>query len=372
MRVLKFLFQKEFRQIFRDRAILKVLFVAPLVQLLILPLAANYEIKNINLAIVDHDHSQYSQIMIDKIISSGYFRLKNYSATFPQAMHSIELDEADLVLEIPEHFQKDLVKSSKANLFVAANAINGIKAGLGSAYIQQIIQNYNQSVRMQWIQFPRFNPQPTIEVEYSNWYNPNMNYPDFMVPGILVMLLTIIGSNFAALNIVKEKELGTIEQLNVSPITKTQFILGKLIPFWILSLVVLTGGLIIARLFYGIIPLGHYLTIYIFSAIYLLAILGLGLLLSTYAQTQQQSFLVAFFLIMVFNLMSGLFTPIESMPHWAQVITWFNPVTYFIEVMRMVILKGSGLVDIKSQIFAVLGFAVFFNGWAILNYSKRS
>ncbi|MEO6188474.1 MAG: ABC transporter permease [Ginsengibacter sp.] len=372
MRVLKFLLQKEFRQIFRDPSIFRVLFIAPIAQLIILPLAANYQIKNINLAVVDQDHSQYSQILINKITASGYFRLKDYSATFPQALQSIELDKADLVLEIPNHFQKDLVKESKVNLFVAANAINGIKAGLGSAYIQQIIQNYNQSVRMQWIQFPRFDPQPIIDVEYSNWYNPNMNYPYFMVPGILVMLLTIIGSNFAALNIVKEKELGTIEQINVSPIKKIHFILGKLIPFWILSLVVLTAGLIIARVIYGIIPLGHYLTIYIFSAIYLLAILGLGLLLSTYAQTQQQSFLVAFFLIMIFNLMSGLFTPIESMPHWAQVITWFNPVTYFIEVMRMVILKGSGLADIKNQIFAVLGFAVFFNGWAILSYSKRS
>jgi len=372
MRVLKFLLQKEFRQIFRDPSIFRVLFIAPIVQLLILPLAANYQIKNINLAVVDHDYSQYSQILINKIVSSGYFRLTDYSATFPKALQSVELDKSDLILEIPDHFQKDLVKDNKANLFVAANAINGIKAGLGSAYIQQIIQNYNQTVRMQWVQFPRFSPQPTIDLEYSDWYNPSMNYPFFMVPGILVMLITIIGSNFAALNIVKEKELGTIEQINVSPIKKIDFILGKLIPFWILSLVVLTAGLIIARLVYNIIPIGHYLTIYIFSAIYLLAILGLGLLLSTYAQTQQQSFLVAFFVTMIFNLMSGLFTPIESMPHWAQVITWFNPVTYFIEVMRMVILKGSGLSDIKNQILAVIGFAVFFNGWAILNYRKRS
>ncbi len=372
MRVLKFLLQKEFRQIFRDPSIFRVLFMAPVIQLLILPLAANYQIKNINLAVVDQDHSQYSQILINKIVSSGYFRLKDYSTTFLQALRSVELDKADIILEIPDHFQKDLVKDSKANLLVAANAINGIKAGLGSAYIQQIIQEYNQTVRLQWIQFPRFNPQPTIDVEYSDWYNPNMNYPFFMVPGILVLLITIIGSNFAALNIVKEKELGTIEQINVSPIKKTYFILGKLIPFWILALVVLTIGLTIARLVYGIIPLGHYLTIYIFSAIYLLAILGLGLLLSTYAQTQQQSFLVAFFITMIFNLMSGLFTPIESMPHWAQIITWFNPVTYFIEVMRMVILKGSGLADIKNQIFAIFAFAVFFNGWAVLNYRKRS
>jgi drug efflux transport system permease protein len=372
MRVLKFLLQKEFRQILRDPSIFRVLFLAPMIQLLILPLAADYQIKNINLGVVDHDHSQYSQRLINKIVSSGYFKLRDYSTTFPQALHSIEVDKVDLVLEIPTHFERNLVKDNEANLFIAANSINGIKAGLGSAYIQQIIQNYNQVVRMQWIQFPRFDPQPTIDVEYSDWYNPNMNYQFFMVPGILVLLLTIIGSNFAALNIVKEKELGTIEQINVSPIKKTYFILGKLIPFWILALAVLTVGLTIARLVYGIIPLGHYITIYVFSAIYLLAVLGLGLLLSTYAQTQQQSFLVAFFITMIFNLMSGLFTPIESMPHWAQVITWFNPVSYFIEVMRMVILKGSRLADVKNQILAVLAFAVFFNGWAILNYRKRS
>ncbi len=254
---------------------------------------------------------------------------------------------------------------------VAANAINGIKAGLGSAYIQQIIRNYNQTVRMKLLQFPRFNQQPTIDVGSSDWYNPNMNYQVFMVPGILVLLLTIIASNFAALNIVKEKELGTIEQINVSPIKKGYFILGKLIPFWILALGVLTIGLIIARFVYGIIPIGNYATIYLFAAVYLLALLGIGLLLSTYAQTQQQSFLVAFFLTMVFILLSGLFTPIESMPHWAQILTRFNPLSYFIKVMRMVILKGSGISDIKNQIFVVLGFAVLFNGWAVLHYRKR-
>jgi len=372
MRTLKFLLQKEFRQILRDPSIFRILFIAPMIQLLILPLAADYQIKNINLGVVDQDHSQYSQILVNKIVSSGYFKLKDYSASFPQALHAMELDKADVILEIPAHFQRDLVSRDAAPLFIAANAINGIKAGLGTAYIQQIIQHYNQDVRTQWIQFPRYAPQPTIDVEYSDWYNPYMNYQFFMVPGILVMLLTIIGSNFAALNIVKEKELGTIEQINVSPIKKTYFILGKLIPFWVLALVVLTLGLTIARFVYGIIPLGHYITIYIFSAVYLLAVLGLGLLLSTYAQTQQQSFLVAFFITMIFNIMSGLFTPIESMPHWAQVITWFNPVAYFIQVMRMVILKGSGLSDIRNQLFAVLGFAVFLNTWAILNYRKRT
>ncbi|HEY4876085.1 MAG TPA: ABC transporter permease [Puia sp.] len=372
MRALKFLLQKELRQILRDPSIIVILFIMPMIQLIVLPLAADYEIKNINLGVVDHDHTEYSATLINKIISSGYFRLKDYSATFNQGLRAIELDKTDLILEIPSQFERNLVKDNESTLFVAVNSINGVKAGLGSAYIQGIIMDYNQDVRMQWIQYPRFDPQPTIEVVSSDWYNPNMNYRVFMVPGILVMLVTMIGSSFAANNIVREKEMGTIEQINVSPIKKTQFILGKLIPFWILAMTVLTVGLIIARVVYGIVPLGHYSTIYIFAAIYLLAVLGLGLLLSTYAQTQQQSMLVSFFVTMVFNLMSGLYTPIESMPAWAQVITRFNPVSYFIDVMRMVVLKGSGLVDIKYHILAILGFAVFFNGWAILNYRKRS
>jgi ABC-2 type transport system permease protein len=372
MRALKFLLQKELRQITRDPSIFRILFILPMIQLLILPLAADYEIKGINLGVVDQDHSEYSRKLVNKIISSGYFKLKDFSTGFPNALHAIEQDKTDLILEIPANFERDLVKENEATLFVAVNAINGVKAGLGSAYVQGIVKDYNAVVRTQWIQYPKFNPRATIEVTSSDWYNPNMNYRVFMVPGILVMLVTMIGSSIAASNIVREKEMGTIEQINVTPIKKIQFILGKLIPFWMLAIAVLTVGLTIARLVYGIIPLGHYLTIYIFASIYLLAILGLGLLLSTYAQTQQQSMLVSFFITMIFNLLSGLYTPIESMPVWAQWITRFNPVSYFIEVMRMVMLKGSGLSDIKYHILAVIGFAVFFNGWAVINYKKRS
>ena len=174
MRVLKFLLQKELRQIFRDKAIIRVLFVMPMIQLLILPLAADYEIKNINLGVVDHDHSEYSRKLVNKIISSGYFRLKDYSPSFQQGLHAIEKDKTDLILEIPAQFERSLVKEDEATLFVAVNAINGVKAGLGGAYIQGIIQGYNQDVRMQWIQFPRINPQPTIEVTFSDWFNPNI------------------------------------------------------------------------------------------------------------------------------------------------------------------------------------------------------
>ena len=372
MRTLKFLLQKEFRQIFRDPAILRIIFMMPIIQLILLPLAADYEIKNINLSVVDHDHSTYSQQLISKITASKYFQLQEYTSSYPQALQSIEKDKADLIMEIPASFEKDLVKENNAKIFLAINAINGTKANLGGAYLQSIIQDYNQTVRTEWIQFPRMNPEPTIDITSSNWFNQNMNYYVFMVPGILVVLVTMVGAFLTALNIVKEKEIGTIEQINVTPIKKHHFILGKLIPFWILGIIVLSIGLLIARLVYGIIPEGNLLTIYIFAAVYLLAVLGLGLLISTYAYNQQQAMLISFFIMMIFILLGGLYTPIESMPQWAQVITLFNPVSYFIEVIRMVVLKGSTLADIKNQLLIITGFAIVLNGWAILNYRKRS
>ncbi|HRH51489.1 MAG TPA: ABC transporter permease [Panacibacter sp.] len=371
MRTLKFLLQKEFRQIFRDPAIVRMILMMPIIQLILLPLAANYEVKNVKLAIVDHDHSSYTQQMINKITASGYFQLTGVSNSYNEEMKLVEKDEADIILEIPAQFERTIVKENKAPLFMAVNAINGTRANLGSAYLQNIIRNYNQDIRMQWIQKPRFNDQPRIEITYSNWYNPHMNYQLFMVPGILAVLLTMVGAFMTSLNIVKEKEVGTIEQINVTPIRKHHFILGKLIPFWILGLVVLTLGFGVARIVYGIIPLGSFVTIYAFAMVYLLAVLGLGLLVSTYANTQQQAMLISFFLMMIFILLGGLYTSIDSMPEWAKTITKFNPVAYFIEVIRMVVIKGSTLKDISKQLLIMFGFAIVLNGWAIFNYKKR-
>jgi ABC-2 type transport system permease protein len=372
MRTLKFLLQKEFRQVFRNPSIYRLIFIAPLVQLLILPLAANYEVKNILLAVVDNDHSSYSQKLVSKIISTGYFKLAGYHDSFNDAYKLIEKDKADIVLEIPAHFERNLIREGRQQLFVAVNAINGTKAGVGSGYLSSIVRDFNNEVRLQWIQPGRFNSEAAIEITSSNWFNPLMNYRIFMVPGILVMLVTMIGSMMCSLNIVKEKEIGTIEQINVTPVKKYHFILGKLIPFWIMGMAVFTIGLLIARFVYGIIPIGNIGLLYGFLAVYLLAVLGLGLLISTYADTQQQAMSVAFFFIMIFNLMSGLFTPIESMPGWAQVIARFNPISYFISVMRMVVLKGSGFRDIQMHLLIILLFAVVFNVWAIWNYRKTA
>ncbi len=372
MKKLLVLLEKEFRQVFRNPAILRMVLIMPVIQLIVFPFAANYEVKNVLLSVVDHDHSSYSQKFINKISGSGYFKLTDLSPSYNKAMESIESGEADLIIEIPAGFEKTLVKENKSNMLIAVNAVNGTKANLGGAYAANIIRDFNKEIQMEWIQFPKLNSQPTIEVTSSNWYNPTMNYKLFMVPAILVTLLTMIGSLMAALNIVHEKEVGTIEQINVSPITKWQFILGKLIPFWIMGLVTLTLGLIVSWVFYSIIPVGSIALIYLFGMAFLFTLLGVGLLVSTYAETQTQATFVSFFVMMLFMLLGGLYTPIESMPEWAKWITKINPVAYFIEVMRMIVLKGSGFSDIRADFFSVLGLGIVFNSWAVINYRKRS
>lgn len=383
MRTLMFLLRKEFKQIFRNKTILGLMVVMPIMQLLILPLAANYEVRNINLAVVDNDRSPWSGQMVSSIISSGYFKLVDYNQSYNEAFKFVESDKADLILEIPDGFERNLVRENKQQVFIAVNAINGVKANIGASYLNSIIRDYNQALRVRLIpssaltrnsysQAGTSSSLNTIEVTYSNWFNPGMNYRNFMVPGILAILVTMIGGFMTALNIVKEKEIGTIEQINVTPIKKHIFILGKLIPFWILGNVVFTIGLTAAWLIYGIQPVGSLLVLYSFIWIYLLAVLGFGLLVSTYSENQQQAMFILFFFMMIFILLGGLFTSIDSMPGWAKIIARINPVSYIIEVFRMVVLKGSSFKDILPHIGIISLIAVVLNTWAINNYRKTS
>jgi ABC-2 type transport system permease protein len=370
MRTLKFLLRKEFLQIFRNKLFLRMIFALPVIQLILLPYAATYEMKNITLSVVDHDHSEYSRKLINKFTSSGYFILTDYSATYNQALDQVENDKADLIIEIPKEFETDLIRQNETMIFLSANAISGQTAGLAVGYANSIIKDFNNNVRAEWIPQTRLNTIPVIEITSSNWFNPLMNYKEFIVPGVLALLVTLVGFIMSSLNIVKEKEIGTIEQLNVSPIKKYQFILSKLIPFWILGLIVMTIGFIISFIVYGIYPEGSFLVVYLFAGIYLIALLGFGLLTSIYADTQQQAMFIAYFFMLVFILLGGLFSPTENMPDWARYLTYINPVSYFIEVMRMLVLKGSSFWDLRFHFLVISGFAVLFNGLAIFNYKK--
>lgn len=370
MSVLKFLLEKEFKQILRNKFLLRIILMLPILQLLILPFAANFEMKNINVSLVDHDRSSYSQRLMDQIVSSGYFRITDVSSGYSEALRSIESNRADLILEIPFRFEQQFTTEGIAKVLVACNAVNGTKGGMGSSYLSSILGDFNRELLAE--QGVELSEVSGIEYTTVHLFNPHLDYKTYMVPGIIVFLITIIGGFLPALNIVSEKEKGTIEQMNVTPVLKVTFILSKLIPFWLIGFVLLTLGMSIAYLVYGLFPAGNIGLIYLFAAVYLVAFTGLGLFISTISSSQQQAMFTAFFFIIIFVLMSGLFTPISSMPEWAKTITLFNPLRYFIEVMRMVYLKGSSFADLSFPFLALCGFAVVFNTLAVLTYRKGS
>lgn len=374
MKVLLFILQKEFRQIFRDKTILAMMFAVPTIQLIILPLAADFQVKNINVAFVDQDHSTYSQQLINKVGASGYFRIVDNSISYNDALKLVERNEADIIMEIPRGFERNLVREGKQQVNIVVDAINGTKASLGGGYLMAVIADFNRSLDVN-TKIPNvINPsQPgMIEVTYSDWYNPRKEYKYLMVPGILVLLLTLIGGFITALNIVSEKEIGTIEQINVTPMKRWQFILGKLIPFWVVGMIVFTVGITVMYLVYGILPKGSFLVLYLFAAVYLIALLGFGLLISTFSNSQLQAMFVAFFFMMIFMLMSGFFTSIDSMPDWARQMANLTPVTHFIKVVRPIVLKGSGLAHVSTEFVFLILFAIGLNGAAIWNYRKTN
>lgn len=370
MRTIFILVKKEFRQIFRNRAMLPIIFVLPFVQLFILSNVANFEIKHLRMEVMDFDQSSTSRLLVSKFRAFPYFDIVNYTFSQKEAEDEFLKDNARLILQIPRNFERELMVQNKASLQLKINAIDGAAAGVVNAYANGIIRDFNQQIITDWISYKQPEMLSTIGLTFSYWFNPDLNYKTFMVPGILVMLVTMIGMFLAGMNIVKEKEIGTIEQLNETPIKKYQFISGKLLPFWILALFELAVGLTAGKLAYNIPILGSVWLIFLFAAVYLLVILGLGLFVSTVTDTQQQAMFISWFIMVIFILMSGLFTPIESMPSWAKIITKFNPIAYFVEVMRLVMLKGAGFRDIQRHLFVLLGYGILILGLATWRYKK--
>jgi ABC-2 type transport system permease protein len=372
MRTILFIIQKEFIQVFRNRMMMPIIFVVPLVQLIIIVHAATFEMKNIRMSVVDLDMSYSSRQMISKFQGSPFFIIAHSSFSYKEAEDKMKNGKVDMILSIPPDFEKRLVKENQSKVQLVINAINGATAGLINAYSMRIILDFNRLVMVEWVSPEMLSGVKNIDVTTNFWYNPKLNYKTFMVPGILVLLVTIISLMLSSMNVVREKEIGTIEQINVTPIGKIQFIAGKLIPFWIIALFELAFGLIVGKLLFNIPIIGSVWLIFLSAAIYLLVILGFGLLISTGTNTQQQAMLVSFFFMVIFILMSGLFTSIESMPRWAQLLDKLNPIAYFIRIMRMIMLKGSGFRDISIPFYSLVIYSVLSISLAILRYRKVS
>ena len=372
--MLKYLIEKEFKQIKRNSFVPKIIIMLPIMAMLVFPWAANQSIKSVNISIVDNDRSTFSDRLVHKITSSGYFILTDVSPTYDMAMKSIEAGTADIIFEIENDFEKNLIRENVGHVMISANSVNGMKGGLGSSYLTAILSDYAAELRMENGELTMGNNYQLSIINYQLQYkfNPHLDYKIFMIPAIMVMLMTLIAGFLPALNIVGEKEAGTIEQMNVTPVKRLMFIMAKLIPYWIIGFAVLTICMGVAAVIYGLYPVGSLLTIYLFASLYVLVVSGFGLIISNYSGTMQQAMFVMFFFIMVFILMSGLFTPIASMPGWAQKITIFNPLKYLMQVMRLVYLKGSAFSEMIPQFLALCCFAVGLNAWAVMSYRKSN
>ncbi|MCB9166205.1 MAG: ABC transporter permease [Flavobacteriales bacterium] len=371
MRTVLHMLRKEFLQIFRNKGMLPIIFVAPIVQLLVLVHAADFEVRNVRLMVNDMDGSPTSRALIDRFGASERFQVTVTHCCFEKGMAALDAGATDAFLRIPVGFEQDLRRSMHGSLMLDLNGVDGQFASLVLLYSRSIIGN-EQVDLMQRLHGLRDAPKPPVDAIPRFWYNLGMDYKNLMVPGLLAVLVTLVGMFLSSMNIVREKEIGTIEQINVTPIRKWQFILGKLLPFWFISLFLLAIGLALGKLFFHIPIEGSVLLLFAFAGVYLWVTLGMGLFISTVSDTQQQSMFLSWFFLVIFVLLSGLFTPIENMPHWAQVITWFDPVSYFVQVIRLVLLKGSSAMDIARHFGIVVLYAAAINGLAVMNYRKRA
>lgn len=377
MKTLRFLIEKEFKQMFRNPLIPRMIVGYPIMVLLVFPWAISFEVKNIKVDVVDHGKSVYSKRLTDKVAASRYFTLHDTPLDYQSAMLNMENGDTDVILEIPASFDRDIVKSRNATVGVAVNSVNGTQGLLGSNYMMQIVNDFSSELRGELMHTmpPRSRASlmnmPHVDIVPQYKYNPELDYKTFMIPGFMVLLLTLICGVLPAMNIVMEKENGTIQQINVTPVSRINFILAKLIPFWVVGLIVMIISVSAAYLLYGLWPAGSVTAVLFSAVVFILSISGLGIIISNYSDTMQQaSFLVMFF-ILILILLGGMFTPVSSMPTWARAIAAVNPFTYLTSTFRMLYLNGSTLADVSRNLLALVSIAVVLNGWAVVSYKKR-
>lgn len=379
LRTLRFLLRKEFLQIGRDRTMLRMLIAVPIIQLLLLSSAATFEVRKAPFYLVDRDHSSISRGLVQRLVASGSFELRESSGSVLQANEALLDRRVSMIVHIPHDLEQELVRAGTASVQLVLNAEDGAAAAILQSYATRILSSYGAELGKELqpsLGNVRAGGQPPsrgsakIEIRNRGWFNPALDYKEYMVPGILAVLVTIVAMAMASMNIVREKEIGTLDQLNVTPVTKAQFIASKLLPFWIIALVDLALGLVVARLVFGISIRGSLLLVFAAAVVYLVAALGIGLWISTVADTQQQAMFVSFSVTMVYLLMSGLFTPIQSMPEWAQWLAEASPVKHFIVIMRAVLVKGAGFESVQVPLFVLAVYGSLVLTLSVKQYSK--
>ena len=359
---LKYLLRKEFTQIRRNSFLPRLIIIYPIVIMCVMPWIMNMEVKNIAVDVVDNDRSTQSQQLVHEIEANKYFVFHGQQPTYAAALNNIEHSETDIAVVIPQNYSRDLTLGRMPQVLIAANAVNGTKGSIGSVYLSQVV-SANALPSAAAIQ---------SKVATLYLYNKHLNFKLFMIPALFAIIMMLMTGFLPTLNIVNEKETGTIEQMNVTPVSKWTFILAKLIPYWFIAFFIITVCLVLAWAVYGITSVGNIALIYLLAMLLALFFSSFGLIISNYSDTMQQAIFVMWFFVVILLLLSGLFTPTRSMPSVPYLTTYINPVSYFIEAMRTVFIRGGSFSSIAHQIFALSGIALFMGGWAVMSYKKNN
>lgn len=342
--MLRYLLQKEFLQIRRNSFLPRLIIVFPIIIMCVMPWVMTMEVKNIRVCVVDCDHTQQSAHLVHTLENSNYFIFHGQQPSYEAALAEIEHGRSDVILEI-----------RNGQYLIAANAVNGTKGAMGASYLSQIIgQGWDKG-------------HSAIML-----YNPHQDYKLFMIPALFAIVIMMMTGFLPTLNIVSEKESGTIEQINVTPVSKWTFILAKLIPYWLIALFVITVCLVLAWAIYDITPTGSVLWVYVLVMLLALFFSSFGLIISNSSDTMQQAIFVMWFFVVCIMLLSGLFTPVRSMPHWAYLSTYVNPMHYFIDAIRTVFIRGGDFSSIRINLFALASIGTLTSVWAVVGYKKNT
>ena len=369
--------KKEFLQFRRDKRMFAVIFIAPVFQLVFLGYAATLDIKNIKTAVWDQDHSFSSRDYLHDYEKSGYFTFDYYVSSYDEMQELIDKGDAVMGIVIPHDFEKNLSSNKQAKVQMIFDGSDGNRANIAAGYSIGFTSSYANKVLNELSErrggknsplsyIPSFTPETRV------WYNPDMVTRNYMLPGIVGLLIMVVTVNLTSLAIVKEKEIGTFEQLIVTPLKPYQIIIGKLVPFSIISFVSVIIVLTVMRFWFGIEVKGDIALLFFASFLFMLSTLGLGLFVSTISKTQQQATMTSFFAIMMpMNFLSGFSFPIENMPPFIQYITYIIPLRYFITIVRGIILKGIGIQNLYPEFAALLIFGIVILALSSLRFRKK-
>jgi len=364
------LLKKEFGQLFKDRRLLPIVFVAPVLQLTLLGFAASLDVKNISMVVCDLDKSAESRSMIQKFTNSGYFTIEYATEEYSTIQHYIDENKVTMALVIPPRFGDKVLRREPAKIQVILDGSEGNTAAISMGYINQIIIGASTQILTEVLGGRA--PAGRVDPEVRAWYNPSLKSRNFMVPGVLVLILLITTTNLTAMAIVKEKEVGTLEQLMVTPIRSFELILGKLFPFIIVGMTNVCVVLTVMVFGFGIPIKGSVLLLFVLTGTFLMTSLGVGLFVSTISKTQQQAMMTAiFFVMMPMMYISGFVFPIENMPMPLQYLSLFIPMRYYLVVVRSIILKGVGLDMLWPQAVMLLTMGLAILVASALRFRKK-